>query len=63
MLVQFENAAVVKPQAFPNRVPPLHRGIERTDTGVFAMHQLAVDVYDQIAVFRIKFLQHTNSCS
>ncbi len=61
MLVQFENAAVVKPQAFPDRVPSLHRGIERTDAGLVAMHQLAVDVYDQVAVFRIKFLQHLKS--
>src|SRR5712691_6768395 len=58
MLVQFEDAAVVKTQSFPDRVTALHGGIERTDPGFAALHQLTVDVYDQVAVLRVKFLQH-----
>src|ERR1043166_5814314 len=58
MLVQFENAAVVKAQAFPNGVAPLHRRIEGAYSGFVAVHELAVDVDDQVAVLGIKFLQH-----
>ena len=58
MLVQLEDAAVVKPQSFPDRVPALHRGIERTDPGLIAMDKPTVDVDDQVAVFLVKFLQH-----
>ena len=29
MFIQFENAAVVEPQPFPDRIAALHRGIER----------------------------------
>ena len=31
MLVQFEDAPIVKSQSFPNRIATLHRGIERAD--------------------------------
>ena len=58
MLGQFEDPAVVKPQSFPNRVAALHCRIERTDPGFVAMHQLTVDVDDQITVLAIKFLKH-----
>ena len=58
MLVQFENATVVKPQTFPNRVAALDRGIERTDARLVAVDQLTVDVNDQVLVLRIKFLLH-----
>ena len=58
MLVQFEDPTVVKTQPFPNRVAALHRGIERTDPGLVPMHELTIDVDDQVAVLGIKFLQH-----
>ena len=41
--------------------PALHCRIERADPGFVAMHQLPVDVYDQVAVSLIKFLKHVNS--
>ena len=58
MLVQFEDATVVKTQPFPNRVAALHRRIEWTDPGLVAMHELTIDVDDQVAVLGIKFLKH-----
>ena len=56
--MQFKNATVVKSQAFPNRVAALDHGIERTDPGLIPMHELTIDVNDQVFVLRIKFLQH-----
>jgi len=58
MLVQLENMAVVQTQAFPDRVAALDCRIKRADSSLVAMHQLPVDVHDQIAISLIKFLQH-----
>src|ERR1700720_3717104 len=58
MFVQLKDAAVVKPQTFPDGVAALHRRIERTDSRLIAMHEAAVDVYDQITVSLVEFLQH-----
>ena len=58
MLVQFEDPTVVKSQPLPNRVAALHRRIERTDPGLVPMHELTIDVDDQVAVLGIKFLKH-----
>jgi len=58
MLVQFEDATVVEPKPLPNRVTALYRRIEWTDPGLVAMHELTVDVDDQVAVPGIKFLKH-----
>ena len=63
MFVQLEDAAVVKPQSFPDGVAALHRRIERTDPGFIAMHETAVDVYDQVAVLLVKLLEHEISLS
>ena len=38
MFVQFEDAAVIEPQSFPDRIAALHRGIERADAGFIPMH-------------------------
>jgi len=58
MLMQLEDASVVKPQSFPDCVTALHRGIKRTDPGFIAMHELTVDIDDQVAISLIKSLQH-----
>ena len=58
MFVQFENAAVIEPQSFPNRVATLDRGIKWTDAGFVPVHQLAVDVHQQIAVLLVELLEH-----
>jgi hypothetical protein len=58
MFVQFENAAIVKSQAFPGRVAALHRRIERTDSRLIAMHETAADVYDQVPVLFVELLEH-----
>ena len=58
MFYQFKDATVVEPQAFPNRVTALDRGIERTDPGLVAVDQFTVDVNDQVFVLRIKLLLH-----
>ena len=58
VLVQFEDATVVESKPFPDCVPALDCGIERTDSGFVAMHELTVDVDDQVAVLGIKFLKH-----
>ena len=58
MLMQLEDASVVKPQPFPDCVTALHRGIKRTDSCFVAMHELTVDIDDQVAVLWIKFLKH-----
>ena len=55
---QFENAAIVKSQPFPNRIATLHRRIEWTDSGFVTMHEATVDVDDQVAVLLVKLLQH-----
>ena len=56
--MEFENPAVVKPQSFPDCVPALHGGIERTDAGFIAMHELTVDIDNQVAIFLVEFLEH-----
>ncbi len=56
--MQPENPAVVQTQPFPHRVTTLHSRIERADPGLIAMHQLAVDVHNQIAVSVVEFLKH-----
>jgi hypothetical protein len=58
MLMQLEDSSVVKPQSFPDCVTALHRGIKRTDPGYIAMHELTVDIDDQVAILRIKLLEH-----
>src|SRR4029077_15761070 len=60
MFVQLEDAAVVKSQSFPDRVTALHRRVERADPCLVAMHQLSVDVYEQVAVSLLEFLKHLN---
>ena len=57
MLVQLEDPSVVKPQPFPDCVTALHRGIKGTDPGFIAMHELTVDIDDQVAILLIKSLQ------
>jgi hypothetical protein len=58
MLVQFEDATVVKAQTFPNGVAPLYRRIKRAHPRFIAVHKPTLDVDDQVAVLGIKFLQH-----
>jgi hypothetical protein len=58
VFVQFENATIVKSQAFPDRVAALHDGIEWTHAGFIAMHEPTVDIDDQVAVLLVKFLEH-----
>src|ERR1041384_6078454 len=58
MLVELENPSVVKSQPFPNCVAPLHCRIERTNSCLVTMHQLSVDVHNQIAVSLVEFLKH-----
>ena len=58
MLQELENPAVVKPQSFPDCIAALDSRIERADPGFVAMDQLSVDIDDQVAVFRVKLLQH-----
>src|SRR6476660_7358918 len=60
MFVQLEDAAVVKSQSFPDRVTALHRRVERADPSLVAMHQLSVDVYEQVAVSLAELLKHLN---
>ena len=58
MFVQFENAAIIEPQSFPDRVAALDRGIKRADAGLIPVHELAVDVYQQVAVLFVEALEH-----
>src|SRR4030095_785613 len=58
MLVKLENPAVVQPQSFPHCIPTLHGGIKRTDPSLIAVHELTVDINDQIAISLIEFLEH-----
>jgi hypothetical protein len=56
--VEFEDPAFVQPQSFPYRIPALHGGIKRTDPCLVAVHELAVDINDQVAISLIEFLKH-----
>src|ERR1043166_4940241 len=60
MLMELEDPAVVESQTFPHCVTPVHRRIERANSGLVTMHQLSVDVYDQVAVSLVEFLKHLN---
>ena len=44
--------------SLPHRVAALHGGVERTDAGLVAMDEPAVDVDDQVAIFFVKALEH-----
>lgn len=46
VLVQFEDAAAIESQAFPNGVATLHGRIERADPPLVAMEQPAIDIDD-----------------
>ena len=63
MFVEFEDAPIVEPQTFPNRVATLHSGIERTDTGLVAVHEPAVDVHHQVTVLFVELLEHDSPVS
>jgi hypothetical protein len=56
--MQFENAAVVQPQSFPDRVASLHSRIERADGGLIAMEESTVYVNHQIPVLFVELLKH-----
>jgi hypothetical protein len=56
--MEFEDAAVVKSQAFPHGVTALHRRVERADPGFVAMRQLSVDIHNQVPVSLVEFLKH-----
>jgi hypothetical protein len=58
MFVQLEDPAVVESQPFPHGITSLHCRIERADPSLIAMHQLSVDVYNQISVSLVEFLKH-----
>src|SRR5436190_22132281 len=58
MLVKFENPTIVHPQSFPNGVATLHSRIKWADPSFVPVHQLTVDVNDQIPISVIKFLKH-----
>src|SRR6266571_96135 len=58
MFVKLENPAVVQTQPFPHRVTALHGRIKGADPSIIAMHQLSVDVHNQVAVSFVEFLQH-----
>src|SRR5947207_11108812 len=58
VLVQFEDAAVVESQAFPNGVATLHDRIERADPRFVAMDQTAIDIDDQVAISLVELLEH-----
>jgi hypothetical protein len=58
VLVKREDPAVGQPQAFPDRVPALHHGVERRHPGVIPVRQAAADVDDQVAVALVELLQH-----
>ena len=46
MFMQLKDALGIKPKPFPNGVPILYGGIERTDARLITMDQLAVDIDD-----------------
>src|SRR5439155_10177162 len=58
MFVELENSTVIQAQPFPDCVAALHCRIERADPCFVTMHQLPVDIDDQVAVSLIEFLQH-----
>src|SRR5213083_179385 len=60
MFVQLEDTAVVKTQAFPDRIAALYCRIKRTDPSLVPMDQLPIDVHNQVAVSVVEFLQHLN---
>src|SRR5579864_1861229 len=58
MFGELEDAAIVKPQSFPHGIAPLHRGIKRAYASLITVHELAVDVDDEVAVLGIELLEH-----
>ena len=58
VLVQPEDPPGVEPQALPDRVAALDRGVERAHRGPVAVGELAAHVDDQVAVALIVILQH-----
>ena len=63
MLLQFEDAPLVKPQPFPDCIATLHRRVERTHSGLLPMEQPTVDVNHQIPVFFVELLKHDSPVS
>src|SRR6185369_15885703 len=60
MFVELKNSAVIQAQPFPDCVAALHCRIERSDSGPIAMHELPVDIDNQVAISLIEFLKHLN---
>src|SRR5437899_6062720 len=61
MFVELENTAIVETQSFPDCIAALHRRIKRADPSLVAMHELPVDIHNQVAVSLVEFLQHFKS--
>lgn len=55
---EFEDAAVVNPQAFPHCVAVLHRRVERADASFVSVDEVAVDVGEDICVGFVECLEH-----
>src|SRR5689334_4490880 len=62
MFIELEDFAVIKAQAFPHRVAALHGRIERAYAGLIAMHELAADVDDEVAILGVELLEHDFTC-
>src|SRR2546423_8514295 len=63
MLAELENPTVIKPHSFPHCVAALHTGIKRTDRSLVSVYQQAVDVYQNVAITFVVFLQHSLSAN
>ncbi len=61
VLRQAEDRSAVNAQPFPDRVASLDGGIERADPGPVAVHQLTVDVDQDVAVAFVEGLEHGNT--
>jgi len=55
---EFEDAAIVKSQAFPDGIAVLDGGVEGADAGFVTMNEPAVDVNDQVGVGGVVLLEH-----
>src|SRR5262245_61449577 len=58
MFGEFEDAALIKPKAFPNGVAALYGRVEGAHAGVVAMDQIPVYVDDQVLVLFVESLKH-----
>ena len=63
VFAQLEDAPVVQPESLPDRVAPLHHGVEGADSSLVAVKEVSVHIHEKVPVALVEALKHRSSHS